>query len=239
MKSARHTSTTSKANRQNITDVSDSGDLILDVQIPPADEHILYQVSTDILRGTSPYFRNILDPDKFSEGAHVRKAQAKLRERYTSLKDVPAMELPRISVVGVGQLGRRARHEEMMTSFLRILCGTSVDGHPSSPSWLADIVTIADRFDSLEKVKEFVMQHHRLYGIFATKGLNSTFKEELIRQIIYSGALLGVPQWVASCSARLANHGSKRWSTVEEEEDDGDQARWWTLPGGLEGAFNL
>jgi len=235
LKSDEHTSDRSQAKRTTIR-ISDDADLILDVHIPSEDKHILYQVSTGGLRGSSLYFRNLLDPEKFSEGAHVKTVQSTLRERYPSLRDVPAIELPGISVVGIGQLSRRARHEDLMTTFLRILLGDPSHEYQSSPSWLANLVVIADRFDGLQKIREFVKPRHWVYGVFATKWLNSTYKEEPIRQILLSGVLLDFPEWVTSCSTRLVMHGSRCWAGSLENEDEGDRALWWTLPSGLEGA---
>ncbi|KAI9877323.1 MAG: hypothetical protein M1830_004253 [Pleopsidium flavum] len=233
LESDKHTLESSQANKTTIP-ISDDADLILDVHIPAEDKHILYQVSTGGLRGSSPYFRNLLDPEKFSEGAHVRSVQATLLERYPSLRDAHATELPHISVLGIGQLSRGARHQESMTTFLRIVLGIPSDEYQSSPSWLANLVVIADRFDCLEKIKEFVQTRHWVHGVFATKWLNSTYKEESIRQILLSGVLLDFPQWVTSCSARLVMHGSRRWNVAIEDDDDGEKALWWTLPSGLE-----
>lgn len=233
--SDQYTSNGSRRESGRFIRIKDDADLVLDVRISSGNEHILYLVTTHDLADSSHYFRNLLDPEKFSEGVRVSSVQKKLRERYRSCEDVPREELPRISITDVGQLSS-ARREDSMTTFLRVLHLVSCQAHQPTPAWLASLVVVADRFDGLNSIRNFVRKQHGLYTAITTKWLSSTYKEEPIRQILLSGMLLNLPQWITSCTARLVNHGSRRWDAVAESADEEPRALWWTLPHGLEGA---
>jgi len=235
--SDKHTSSQGRSEGERFICIKNDADLVLNVEISPGDEHILYLVITTELQASSLYFRNLLDPEKFSEGVRVSAIQRTLRDRYRSWRDVPPNELPRILITDIGHLSGRVRYEELMTSFLRILLGVHSQKIQPTPAWLANLVVVADRFDGLKSLRDFVRTHHGPYTAIATKWLNSAYKEEPIRQILLSGMLLNISQWVTSCSARLVNHGSPRWDAVAEGVDEEPRALWWTLPNGFEGAF--
>jgi len=233
--SDKHASSQSGLDDERFIRIKDDADLVLDVEVSPGDGHILYLVTAVKLRDSSPYFRNLLDPEKFSEGVRLTAVQRTLRERYRSWGDVPPNELPRIPITDIGQLSSHLRHEEAMTAFLRVLHGVSPQVNSASPSSLANLVVVADRFDGLSSIRELVRKHHGLYNAIATKWLHSTYKEEPIRQILLSGMLLNIPQWVTSCTTRMVNHGSRCWGSVAEGVDEEWKALWWTLPNGFEG----
>ena len=218
--------------------IKDDADLVLDIEMPSRDEHILYLVPTAHLRDSSLYFRSLLDPEKFSEGVRVSAVQRTLRDRYRAWEDVPPEELPRISITDIGLLSDRIRHEELMTAFLRILLDVHSPENKPTPTWLANLVVIADRFDGSNSVKLFVAKHHGLSTAMTARWLSLTYKEEPIRQILLSGMLLNIPQWVASCTTRLVKHGSRRWDAVAEGIGKESRGLWWTLPRGFEGASN-
>ena len=213
-----------------------NADLVLDVQFSWWDEHLLYLVITKELRESSPYFHNLLDPEKFSEGARVNTAQSSLRDRFRSWDDVAPSDLPHISIVDIGPLSSRVRQEESMTTFFNLLLGVHPDVNQATPSWLVNLVVIADRFNALHKIKEFVAKHHRIYTVFSTKWIDSAYKEEPTRQILLIGMRLHIAAWITSCSALLILHGSRRWDFTTEGVTEGQKGLWWSLPGGLEGA---
>ncbi len=231
IKADGNTLSSTKSEGETIIRITPDGDLILDVQTSYEDVHTLYQVNTTQLRDSSPYFRNLLDPQKFSEGARVTAVQDTLRERFSSREAVPLAELPRISIVDIGHLSSRVKPQTSMTAFLCILLGVP-KAFQSSPSWLVNLVAIADRFDCMHKVKEHVEHYPLVYTTLTNKWLNAKFKEEPVRQLLLSGMLLGMPEWITSYSARMIIHGSERWGAVTDQEP---KELWWYLSGGLEG----
>ena len=235
LESDKDTSSNSRLESDKYIRIKDDADLILDVEVSSGDERVLYLVMTAALRDSSLYFRNLLDPGKFSEGARVSAVQKTLRDRYRSWQDSPPHELPRISITDIGQLSSHAQPEESMASFLRVLHGVHPPTHQPTPSWLANLVVVADRFDGLNSIRALVGKHYSLYNAMTTRWLHSAYKEEPTRQTLLSGMLLNLPQWVSSCSARLVNHGSHRWDAVTEVVDQEPRAMWWALPNGVEG----
>lgn len=236
IESDKHTSSNSWSEIGRFISIKSDADLVLDVGFSSGDDHMLYLVTTTELRASSPYFRNLLDPEKFSEGVHVSAVQRTLRERYQAWDDVPPDELPRISITDIGQLSSGVRYEEPMTTFLKVLHGVYHQANHFTPSSLANLVVVADRFDGLNSIRDLVGKHQGLYNAIAIKWLNSACKEEPTRQIVLSGMLLNVPQWITSCTARLVNYGSRRWDAEAEGANEEPRALWWTLPNGVEGA---
>lgn len=230
-----YVSNQSRSDDERYICIKKDADLVLDVEVESGDGHMLYLVSTVKLRDSSPYFRNLLDPEKFSEGVRLTAVQRMLRERYRSWGDVPPNELPRIPIKDIGQLSSRVAHEESMTTFLSVLHGVFPPVNSASPSSLANLVVVADRFDGLSSIKELVRKHHILYWAITTKWLQSTYKEEPIRQILLSGVLLNLSHWITSFTTRMVNHGSRYWGSVAEGVDEGSSPLWWTLPNGVEG----
>lgn len=197
-------------------------------------------VNTAKLRDSSPYFRSLLDRDKFNEGAHVVGIHERLKEQYHSIGDAPAAELPHVLIEDIGCLSRHVRPEESMTAFLKIMNGVRFDASRqlhASLSWLANLVVIADRFDALPKMKQFVREYPWLMRKYASQWFkfSSKMQEEQIRQVLFCVILLGMPEWIASFSAPLVLHGSKAWADATEDGDHGERPLWWALPGGFEG----
>lgn len=103
-----------------VINIDPSGELLL--QKKHDDQSIrLYQVSLISLRCTSAYFNALLDPDKFSEGAAIRTKLAELRKLHAHVTSAPVFDLPRVTVLDIGQVPQGKLSEAAFKQFLSIL----------------------------------------------------------------------------------------------------------------------
>lgn len=225
--------------RDIVTDKVSNGmrDLVLEVHKPGATAPHYYLVSSEVLRAASSYFRVLLDPAKFNEGASFDTALRALLEKHGSLRSISPENLPRIKITDLGQVPRKARLEEAMTLYLSILHKT--DRFCSIPSLhpLAVMAIIADRFDTVAAVASYVMRipsrdHILNSNVFDDWGMG---QEVATRQILLIAILLKIePKKFKGHTAKLVIKGSECWKIKTETKGDRD-ALWWNLPGNLEG----
>ncbi|KAK3072984.1 hypothetical protein LTR53_005845 [Teratosphaeriaceae sp. CCFEE 6253] len=192
-----------------VVPIAAHGDLVLRIEHQTATLRASggFKVNTDVLKQHSKYFGRLLQPGRFGEGSAVEAQHRLLRERYQSLTDVPASELPSLTVKDLGRI-----------SVLPPI------------SNLANLVIVADRFDALDAVKSYVGRKRILRAIegkTTAKG-DTALSEEKVRQRLLVAVMLEYPPWVDRYSARLI---AKGWVGREPEIHT---ALWWDLPSRIE-----
>lgn len=213
------------------------GDLMLQVRDRGTGEQHFYLVDASILRDASPYFSTLLDPNKFAEGIRLEKRTKELGKKHAGYNAVPLADLPVVAVDDVGQVPTRASTEAVFTLFLCILHSLVVPW--AQPDWssLAMLAIIADRFDALAAVANFVARHGWTKRSFSWDertplGIKG---EKLLRQQILVGLLFGIAPLLRKQTATLIVADSILWSEDEVAGKIDREALWWDLPQGIEG----
>jgi hypothetical protein len=207
-----------------------------------------YRVNASTLRTASRYFRNLLDPQKFHEGLTLEGKLNALLQKYPDLNDAPPSALPTLSISSIGQIGKVNDPRKLLRDFLLILhwdTGVMSSLVPKMPlSNLANLVIVADHFDSLDILK--IHAHKNKLFSRVKKGETSPRRlsapmlwdhgiEEIARMRIMIGLLLGYQPWVQE-TQHLIIKGSKMWQDCAEGTEEYEtHALWWNLPQGLEG----
>ena len=214
-----------------------SGDLVLEIHEPGTGVVHYYLVSSLILRQASPYFRALLDPNKFHEGISLEGAKQRLLEKHSNLATIAPEDLPRIAVTDLGQLPTRSKLAGAMTTFLAILHDRDRFCKAPSLHTLALMAIFADRFDTVNAIARYVIRtdwRGQLLNrsAFEEWGVNYEFDT---RQLLLAGILLKLePKKFKAHTANLVIRGSERWKTEPSVKVDMG-ALWWNLPYGLEG----
>jgi hypothetical protein len=204
-----------------------------------------YRVSTTRLSSSSPYFRTLLEPNKFAEGINLEAQFEQLAEKYGRPKDAPEAELPIIRLENIGRIGKIKEFRGLVTDFLRILHGLgpshgiSKSHHAVPLANLANLAIVADRFDAIDALKVYSRKHNVFVGTQRRKSVAvvETWNEERCRMRLLVAVLLGHPPWFQD-SLQLILKGSSQWR--EASNDPTCQALWWDLPCGFEGElFNI
>ena len=212
-------------------------DLVLEVPKPGANVPHYYLVSSHVLRTASSYFRVLLDPSKFNEGASFDTALRALLEKHGNLQSISPEDLPRIKITDFGQLPRKPKLDEAMTLYLSILHKTDRFCNIPTLHPLAVMAIIADRFDTVVAVASYVIriagrEHLLNSNVFDDWGMG---QEVATRQILLIAILLKIePKKFRGHTANLVIKGSENWKNETEEKGDRG-ALWWNLPGNLEG----
>lgn len=248
-----------------LTVISKRGDLILyfgeDATPTPARK---WQVASTELIRNSPYFRALLDPNKFREGRHLVKQKNEHDTRCQgAMRDdsgdsgtnqaairVDVGRLPTISLPS----DSFPRHVgiDAMDLFLRILSLDSANVEDTerlnetvrhlSTSAAASLIEAADIFNSPGPVRNILQKVEYSYGRSKTtfNRFSSVFlkmNEDRMRQIIFIAVFLNDPGVVQTLTHALIILGSRYWvngAGVQSAEG----SRWRFLPGGLEGTVS-
>lgn len=234
---------TASADRDPIA-IDSTGDLLLavsDATYP--DSSPIYRVNSDKLRTSSRYFDILLDPSKFSEGVKIADKLRQLRADHVGNPDIHVSDLPVVSIKSVGRVGKLKSINGLMKDFLLILHDEPISSTSSKLplSNLANLVVVADHFDALQTLKDYVRRNN--FFIRVSKSESSSRKsvgpiiwnntvEEATRMRILVGILLDHAPWVNQ-TEDLIVRGSKNWSA--EVEHIPTASLWWNLPQGLEG----
>ena len=227
------------ASPEPITVISASGDfrLVVSDRVYPT---YSYRVNSTALSKSSPYFAVLLGHN-FAEGNKVRQELQLLKRNNGNIESIPDADLPMVQIEDVGRIGKVKDIKVLITDLLRILHGLevfSVTSHVPLAN-LANLAVVADRFDALPIVKQYV-QKNKLVTQLAVRRSTSAplaWNEEKTRMKILVGLLLAddAHSWVKSGSVDLIMKGSKRWTSQTESERD--EPLWWNLPLGIEGKF--
>lgn len=218
-------------------------------------------VASEDLTQNSPYFRALLDPNKFSEGRHFMKQKADWSRKtaatgnmtddgnaHISLNALPTLSLP------VDQFTRKLG-VDAIELFLRILSFQSLGDDEEKqkfnaevkllpPSLVARLVEIADAFNSPQVVRERLRISGYAFGkgrVSLSRFSDSLLKmsEDRIRQIIYIARFLGEQNVFQALTHALLVAGSRYWVNGIEASISDDTFRWLYLTEGLEGKPNL
>ncbi len=215
--------------------ISSGGDLILDVSQEEDSPRFSYRVDSKELQQDSRYFENLLS-SRFSEGQHLSAAlQALKLGPNSSIADVSANELPRISIVNVGKIAisKASSLQKLVADLLRAVHGVDIGTIPPVAN-LANLAVVADRFDVATCLSKYVQKKKYMQAIDAkSKGKASpALTEERVRQKLLIGFLFDIPSWVAKYSKHLIVKDSVQWKP--EVNEDHTRALWWDIPYGVE-----
>ncbi len=217
-------------NVDEVVEIAANGDVVLRI------EHQLvagitvrsFRVSTSNLKTNSKYFQNILQPGRFEEANKIEAIHKTLHERYGDIAQTPSDELPILDIKDLGRISVKSIGP-LVTDFLNIL--HSKDTQTSIPVVnLANLAVVADRFDALDVVKNFVGRKKmiRAHDGKTTPRLDAALNEEKVRQRLLVGVLLDYAPWVEKYTARLITKG---WTG---KESDISSALWWDIPSRIE-----
>ena len=220
--------TESKSMGDTVVIITANGDLILEIEDTLTKVGICYRVSSTVLKKSSTYFVNLLDPQKFSEGVRVHRELAELRTKHSDISVVPTSLLPRVLISDVGDFPRGISNEFILTYFFKILHLTNERPHrnPSSTS-MALLAVVADRFDAAKSIVSYVKE--------AKAPHNQVTKEETWRQKVLTGYLLNIDDSAKRLSNQLILAGSEKWTQEKQDSVTYGEPLWWHLPGDIEG----
>ena len=187
-----------------------------------------FRVSTSILKTNSKYFQNMLQLGRFEEATRIATAHKALREQYGNTIQIPSTELPVLNIKDVGRISVKFI-EPLLTDFLYILHGKDTQTFPPVAN-LANLAIVADRFDCLAVVKNYVRRKKMIRALDGktTPKADAALNEEKVRQRLLVGVLLDYAPWVEKYTARLITKG---WGG---REIDISQALWWDIPSRIE-----
>ena len=229
--SSEVSSTVSPAQRAFTTvEIDARGDVILRIEHEVDTKTLAesFRVSSAALKANSKYFLRILEPGPFGEATKISEQHKRILDRYGNITVAPTNELPVLEIQDLGRISVKSV-TALLTDFLHIL--HAKDTQTSLPvANLANLAIVADRFDALDAVKEYV-QHKRMIQAIdgrTSQKLESGLSEEKIRQRLLVGTLLDQSPWVEKYSARLIIKG---WLA---KDVDISTALWWDLPSRIE-----
>ena len=225
--------------------ISTNGDILIQIYDSTMGTDRYYRCSRVVLRSVSKYFNVLLDPVKFSEGIAVEARLQDLTRQYNDSASIPAFDLPRVIVADVGDLPKGCISTATVVAlFFQIL-------HDSSTKWpvlraesvnlVALLSIVADRFACANTIAEYMIGYRLRTTLLKDRKFTTAHKKELENhQRLLAGLIFGFPDWVHKCSAALIVEGPIRQTTIsldniEDEDQEGDDALWWSLPGGVEG----
>ena len=224
--------------------ISTSGDVLLQINDSAMGTERYYRCCRSVLRNSSEYFDVLLDPTKFSEGIAVEARLQDLKRQYNDSTSIAASELPKVVVADVGDLPKGCISTATVVAlFFQIL-------HDSSTNWpvlraesvnlVALLSIVADRFACANRIAEYMIGHKLRVTLLKDRKSATTHTKELEnRQRLLAGLIFGFSDWVYQCSTALIVEGPIRQTTIgldnNEDEEQGEDALWWNLPGGVEG----
>ncbi|KAJ5901682.1 hypothetical protein N7495_002210 [Penicillium taxi] len=231
--------------------ISLHGDLLVEYINQSTTISCRWQVSSQILGDTSPYFRALLDPEKFAEGRSIVQQQHAQKDGLNPT--LPILRIPYSPLFEICDSGP-------ITLFLKILCLDTMsdlervkfetDLKKESPAMIAKLINIAEWFNSPDIVRAIVTRIEYSFGRTAEKGIHhkkkkyellhfntdtARMKEDTIRQIIFIAHFMGNSTVLKTTTHVLIVAGSRLWiDGLEAPENPADHLRWQYLPYGIE-----
>ncbi|KAJ5682823.1 hypothetical protein N7462_005988 [Penicillium macrosclerotiorum] len=226
--------------------VSTEGDVILKYTNPSSTESCHWKVESNLLMRNSPYFRALMDPNKFSEGRFL----AQVKKEPSTQDALPIVVMPASQFTEM--CGTDA-----LELFLQILCLDSVDFFDfdelkefdwrrlflrnlktQSPSLISRLIEVADLYNSPHFIRETLKKVGYMFGRskpqlgkFSPTILKAS--EDRIRQTLVVAEFLGEYHITKIMTHTLVVIGSKYW-TDGTNVPTSPYFRWQYLPHGLE-----
>ncbi|PYI00236.1 hypothetical protein BO78DRAFT_330563 [Aspergillus sclerotiicarbonarius CBS 121057] len=239
-----------------------TGDVVIEYSDPEPDtstrseaHHRRWRVSSEDLMQNSPYFRALLDPDKFSEGRQLMQQKTMHRELLTpepvngTSLDEQSAEVRYLPVVILPSKHLSPRLGlDAIKLFLEILSFNSFDEEQKGSfdaelkflpvPLVARVLELADAFNSPHIVQDTLKRVGYAFGkgkYSPTKFDSALLKlsEERIRQTIFVARTLDEPIIFRVMSHALIILGSKTWANGVEPPDS-PTFHWRYFSGGIE-----
>jgi hypothetical protein len=213
-----------------IAEIAAHGDITLRIEHEVATGTTVrsFRISSPILKTNSKYFQNLLQAGRFEEAAKIEAGHKLLREQYCNIAQAPSTELPVLDIKDLGRISVKSI-DSLVTDLLYILHGKDTQTFPPVAN-LANLAIVADRFDALEVVKNYVRRKKMIRALDGktTAKADTALNEERVRQRLLVGVLLDYAPWVEKYTARLITKG---WVG---KEADISTALWWDIPSRIE-----
>lgn len=240
-----------------LTIICKDGDLIMEYSDLSPGVSRRWQVSSKAITNNSPYFRAMMDPEKFAEGRNLAAVREKLAQLSTSSKmsgpeedskesDSLPLNLPTLKI---SDPIARLCGADAIEVFMKILCletqgkrarvafENELREMPISTVELA--LEIAEMFNSCEIVSEVLQKVAYTIGragmpLWKFSIEVAKWGEDRVRQAVIIAIALKEVQVAQVLMHRLIVTGSKYWGN-ELEFPEGLFLQWQYLPRGLEG----
>lgn len=227
---------------------------------PPRPSRYRWQVSSELLAQNSPYFRALLDPNKFAEGRQLMdqkitrvqrtsskpekdgRSQSSAPDEEVAWQDLPTVRLP--SDHFSPKMGVDA-----IEVFLKILSFDAFDEDlkrtfdaeikSQRTSLISRVIGLADSFNSPRVVQQTLKRSGYAYGrkVSLSKFDDQLLKwtEDRIRQSIFIARFLDDGAIFQILTHTLIVLGSRSWANGLEKPTSPPTSPWWYLSDGLEG----
>lgn len=216
-----------------ITNISLTGDLVVQVQGKEDSDKYYFRVSSTQLSKASPYFASLLDPNKFREGAEIQNARDALLQTYKALSEVLSEGLPRINLGDLGRISQVSSVQPVAKDFLSIIHNIDVFTKQPPIANVANLTIVADRYDALAFFSQYVRRRGFLRAVESKNKLKDNLSEERIRQMLMVGIMLDYKPLVGLYSKKLIISGSLQWQF--QAKNNSLLPLWWSMPHGIEG----
>ena len=211
--------------------VAPTGNVILEFHLDEHPEVILCRAEIEPLAKNSGYFQRLLTNTNFAEAADVSKKLNELSSRYASAQDVPTEELPHVKIFDVGSVAVNKAYKSLITDTMLILHGNDIRAKKMPTQNLTNLCIAADRFDGLDVFAKWGGKKGVLARLDQANTDGAT--EEVLRQKLLMGVMLGNFACVSMCSRELILRGSK--NVYDPNNAVTTNAIWWAQPRGVEG----
>ncbi|KAI8634436.1 hypothetical protein F5Y19DRAFT_211185 [Xylariaceae sp. FL1651] len=215
--------------------------------VPKARVRLAFRVDLAVLKKQSKYFEKLLSDARFKEANDITNAFAALSLKNVKPKDADIRDLPWIKIHDDDEATSYAYREMAFADLLRILHGQDVrtSQTQTTMSFVTTLTVLADRFDCATAVSKYVTTSLKFKWPVTSRskpvrddgngvgGMSHT-NENILRQKILVSWLLNQPGKFQAATRELIMHGSCRWTSFGEEEDETMSATWWYLQDGLE-----
>lgn len=246
-------------NVNNAQVISPQGDLIIEYTGPSAVSHC-WKVSSQLLMDKSPYFKALLDPEKFAEGRYFAQQRhisndgpgSGVETDVDSSTDLsPSSVLPTFKIISESIL--ELCGADAIQLFLRIMClesladETRVEFEDSlksrPPAVIARLIEVADWFNSPRFIRNTLRGVGYMFGK-KDRSSQGTFgpallkmKEDRVRQNIVIAHFLQSDLLCQTMTHTLLVAGSRFWVDGLDRPAT-EHLRWRYLPDGIEGVFS-
>lgn len=236
--------------------ITENGDLLVEY-MDALSYGSCWQVSSKHLVQNSPYFRALLDSNKFAEGALLARQREAINELGSecgdNLEGEPPSRLPTVQISA--NPTTRLCGLEAFEIFLKILCEDSMDESGRDqflhalriepPSLIAAVIQIADYFNSPNMIQSTLRKVDYSFGKRGKSSLGKfdqahlKMKEHRIRQNITIAMSMKEYAIEQTMTHTLLITGSKSWANKPTGPPQTAFLQWQYLPEGIEGTSGI